>query len=61
LPKQSQDFALYLVETFHEVVHVTVYAHPDPMHPFKQLKHPTSGGTLRWVIDLVGKALLLTR
>jgi hypothetical protein len=41
LPKQSQDFDLYLVETFNEVVHLTLYAHPDPMNPFKQLENPT--------------------
>jgi hypothetical protein len=40
LPKQSQDVDLHLVETFNEVVHLTVYAHPDPMHPFEQLENP---------------------
>src|SRR2546428_8930304 len=29
LPKQSKDVDLHLVETFNEVVHLTVYAHPD--------------------------------
>ena len=41
LPKQSKDFDLHLVETFNEVMHLTLYAHPDPMNPFKQLENPT--------------------
>src|SRR5262245_59162195 len=40
LPKQSKDVDLHLVETFNEVVHVTVYAHPDPMNPCEQLENP---------------------
>jgi len=60
LPKPSQDVDLHLVETFHEVVQVTVYAHPAPMHPFEQWEKPAEGGTLRRLIDWVGKALLLT-
>ena len=40
LPKQSKDVDLHLVETFHEVVNLTVYAHPDPMNPFEQLENP---------------------
>ena len=40
LPKQSKDVDLHLVETFNEVVHLTVYAHPDPMNPFEQLENP---------------------
>jgi hypothetical protein len=41
LPKQSQDFDLHLIETFNEVVKLTLYAHPHPMNPFKQLEYPT--------------------
>src|SRR5438105_12481602 len=40
LPKQSKDVDLHLVETFNEVVNLTVYAHPDPMNPFEQLENP---------------------
>jgi len=40
LSKQSKDVDLHLVETFNEVVNLTVYAHPDPMNPFEQLENP---------------------
>src|SRR5436309_4673107 len=41
LPKQSKDFDLHLVETFNEVMYLTLYTHPNPMNPFKQLENPT--------------------
>ena len=41
LPEQAKDFDLHLVETFNEVVYLTLYADPDPMNPFKQLENPT--------------------
>ena len=41
LPEQPQDFALHLVETFNDVVHLILYDHADPVHPFKHLEDPT--------------------
>jgi hypothetical protein len=41
LPKQAQDVDLHLVETFHEVVKLTLYAHPHPMNSFEQLEYPS--------------------
>jgi len=41
LPKQLKDFDLHLVETFNEVMYLTLYTHLNPMNPFKQLENPT--------------------
>jgi hypothetical protein len=41
LPKQAQDVDLHLVETFNEVVKLTLYAHPHPMNSFEQLEYPS--------------------
>jgi hypothetical protein len=47
--------------TFNEVMSLILYAHADPVNPFQQLEHPTSGGPLSGLIDLISKALLLPR
>ena len=41
LSKQPKDFDLHLVQTFNEVMHLTLYAHADPVNPFEQLEHPS--------------------
>jgi len=59
-PKQPKDFDLHLIETFNEVVNLILHDHADPVNPFKQLEDPTSGRPLSQLIDLIGKALMLT-
>lgn len=41
--KQAEDFELYSVEAFDEIMHLTLPCHPDPVHTFSPLEHPTSG------------------
>jgi hypothetical protein len=42
-------------------VNLILHDQADPVNPFEQLEHPTSGGPLTRLIDLIGKALFLTR
>ena len=60
-PKQAKDFNLHVVETYNEILELTLYGHADTMNPFQELEHPTQGGPLGWLVDLVGERLVLTR
>jgi hypothetical protein len=51
--KQPQDFDLYVVETFDEIVYLTLPRHTDAMNAFQELKHPTSGWRRGGVVNLV--------
>jgi hypothetical protein len=32
--KQAEDFDLYIVEAFDEIMHLTLQCHPDPVNTF---------------------------
>ena len=59
-PKQAKDFNLHVVETYNEVLELALHRHADAMNPFQELEHPTQGGSLGWLVDLVGERLVLT-
>src|SRR5713101_4216853 len=59
-PKQAKDFNLHVVETYNEVLELALHRHADTMNPFQELEHPTQGGSLGWLVDLVGERLVLT-
>ena len=60
-PTQAKDFNLHVVETYNEVLELAWHRHADAVNPFQELEHPTQGGPLGWVVDLVGERLVLTR
>ena len=45
LSKQPKDFDLHLVETFNQVMNLTMHAHTDPVNSIEQLEHPTFGAS----------------
>jgi hypothetical protein len=40
LPKQTKDFDLQVVESFDEIVHLTLYGHPNTVNAFQEREDP---------------------
>jgi hypothetical protein len=41
IAKQPQDFDLYVIETFNQIMNLTLYRHADTVNAFQQLEAPT--------------------
>ena len=58
-PKQTKDVDLHVIESFKEIMHLTVYGHPNAVNAFQQLEDPTSGWRRGGVVDLVRHRLVV--